>query len=94
MEIDDRFPTKLPSVQDAPEPLRSALADSISPQEQIRLLIHAPPFSSLDEKTSATVLAVTDKGWLFVSETVDGGAHVEKSDFGDTLFLELASILL
>ena len=41
-----------------------------------------------------TVLAVTDKGWLIVSETEDGGAHVEKSDFGDTLFLELASILL
>jgi hypothetical protein len=94
MEIDDRFPTKLPSVQDAPEPFRSALADSISPQESIRLLIHAPPFSTLGERTFATVLAVTDKGWLLVSEIEDGGAHVEKSDFGDTLFLELASILL
>jgi hypothetical protein len=94
MEIDDRFATKLPSVQDAPEPFRSALADSISPQESIRLLIHAPPFSTLGERTFATVLAVTDKGWLLVSETEDGGTHVEKSDFGDTLFLELASILL
>ena len=94
MEIDDRFPTKLPSVQDAPEPFRSALADSISPQESIRLLIHAPPFSTLGERTFATVLAVTDKGWLLVSETEDGSTHVEKSDFGDTLFLELASILL
>jgi hypothetical protein len=70
------------------------LADSISPQESIRLLIHAPPFSTLGERTFATVLAVTDKGWLLVSEIEDGGAHVEKSDFGDTLFLELASILL
>src|ERR1700730_2735165 len=94
MEIDDRFPTKLPSIQDAPEPFRSALADSVSPQESIRLLIHAPPFSTLGERTFATVVAVTDKGWLLVSEIEDGGAHVEKSDFGDTLFLELASILL
>ena len=83
MEIDDRFPTKLPSVHDAPEPFRTALADSISPQESIRLLIYAPAFSTLIEKTSATLLAVTDKGWLIVSETEDGGAHVEKADFGE-----------
>ena len=94
MEIDDRFPTKLPSVQDAPEPFRSALTDSLSPQESIRLLTYAPPFSALDQKTPATVLGVTDKCWLCVSETLEGGAHVEKSDFADTLFLELASILL
>ena len=86
MEIDDRFPTKLPSVLDAPEPFRSALADSISSQESIRFLIHAPAFSTPGERTSATVLAVTDKGWLIVSETEDGGAHVEKSDFGDYTF--------
>ena len=68
--------------------------DSISSQESIRFLIHAPAFSTPGERTSATVLAVSDKGWLIVSETEDGGAHLEKSDFGDTLFLELASILL
>jgi hypothetical protein len=94
MKTDDRFPTKLPSVLDSPEPFRSALADSISSQESIRFLIHAPAFSTPGERTSATVLAVTDKGWLIVSETEDGGTHVEKADFGDTLFLELASILL
>src|SRR6202035_3917039 len=94
MEIDDRFPTKLSSIQDAPEPFGSALADSIASSESIRLLIHAPAFSTLGEETPATVLAVTDKGWLLISETEDGGAHREKSDFADTLFLELASILL
>ena len=69
MQIDDRFPTKLPSVLDAPDPFRSALADSISSQESIRLVIHAPALSTLGERTPATVLAVTDKGWLIVSET-------------------------
>src|ERR1700724_4866719 len=94
MEIDDRSPKKTPSVLNAPEPFRSALADSISSQESIRFLIHAPAFSTPGERTAATRVAVTDKGWLIVSETEDGGAHLEKSDFGDTLFLELASILL
>jgi hypothetical protein len=90
MEIDDRFPTKLPSVLDAPERFRSALADSISSQESIHFLIHAPAFSTLSERTSATVLTVTDKGWFIVSETEDGAADLEKSDFDDTLFQGMA----
>jgi len=94
MEIDDRFPTKLPSVLDAPEPFRGALTDSISSPESVRLLIYAPAFSTLIERRPATVLAVTQKGWLIVSKTENGGAHVEKSDFSETLFVELASILL
>jgi hypothetical protein len=53
MDIDERFPMKLPSVQDAPEPFRSALADNISSQESVRLLIHAPVFSTLEEKTKS-----------------------------------------
>jgi hypothetical protein len=51
-------------------------------------------FQALGVRQVRFGLAVTDKGWLLVSEIEDGGAHVEKSDFGDTLFLDLASILL
>ncbi len=40
------------------------------------------------------MLALTNNGWLVASETEQGGATVEKSDFSDTLFLELASVLL
>ena len=40
------------------------------------------------------MLAVTNNGWFVASETEDGGAALEKSDFSDTLFLELTSILL
>src|SRR6266436_3939913 len=94
MEIDTRFPTRLNTVSDAPEPLRSALVKSLSSEEPTRLLVHAPAFAAGDEKTPATVLAVTNKGWLVASETEDGGAAVEKSEFSDTLFLELKSILL
>jgi len=94
MEIDTRFPTKLNAVSDAPEPLRRALAESLPSGEPLRLLVHAPAFSTEEEKSPATVLAVTNNGWLVASETEGGGAAVEKSDFSDTLFLELKSILL
>jgi hypothetical protein len=94
MEIDTRFPTKLSSISDAPEPLRSALVASLPSGESTRLLVHAPAFGTADEKTPATVLAVTNSGWLVVSGTETGSAAVEKSNFSDTLYLELKSILL
>jgi hypothetical protein len=94
MEIDTRFPTKLNTVSDAPEPLRSALAESLPSGEPVRLLVHAPAFATEEEKSPATVLAVTNNGWLVASETEGGSAAVEKSDFSDTLFLELKAILL
>jgi hypothetical protein len=94
MKIDTRFPIKLNTVSDAPEPLRSALADSLPSGEPVRLLVHAPAFASEEEKSPATVLAVTNNGWLVASETENGGAAVEKSSFSDILFLELKSVLL
>jgi len=93
MEIDTRFPTKLNTASDAPEPLRSALAQNLPPGEAVRFLVHAPAFAT-EEKSPATVLAVTNNGWLLASETEGGGAAVEKSAFSDTLFLELRSVLL
>jgi len=94
MEIDSTFPTKLDTVSDAPEPLRSALIDNLPSGEPVRSLVHAPAFPTGDGKSPATVLAVTNDGWLVVSETEDGGAAVEKSDLSNILFLELRSILL
>jgi hypothetical protein len=94
MEIDPRFPTKLDIISDVPEPFRGALAEGYPSGEQVRLLVHAPAFSVADETSSATVLAVTSNGWLVASETEDGGVSLEKSDFSDTLLLELTSILV
>jgi hypothetical protein len=94
MEIDTTFPTKLDTVSDAPEPLRSALIESLPADEPVRLLVHSPSFPTGDEKSPATVLAVTNSGWLIASGTEDGGATLEKSQFGEILFLELRSILL
>jgi hypothetical protein len=94
MNIDTRFPTKLDTVSDAPEPLRSELVKNLPTEVPVRLLVHAPAFPTGDEKSPATVLAVTNDGWLVVSETEDGGAILVKSDFSNTLFFELTSILL
>src|SRR5215813_3790880 len=94
MEVDPRFPTKLDALSDVPEPLRDALKDVLPANQQFRLLLHAPAFQSEGEESPATVLAVTDTGWLVASQTEDGGATIENSDFNNTLFLELTSILL
>jgi hypothetical protein len=94
MNIDPRFPTKLDTISDAPEPLRSELVKSLPSKESVRLLVHAPVFLMGDEKSPATLLAVTNNGWFVVSEIEDGGASLVKSDFNNTLFFELTSILL
>ena len=107
MTTDTQFATKLDTIYDAPEPLRTALLENLSSPDSIRLLIHSPAFSTSDEQSPeaapvvvphvlmpATVLAVTSDGWLVATETEDGGGAVEKSHFHDTLFLELTSILL
>lgn len=94
MEIDTTFPTKLETVTDVPEPLRSALLESFPSGELIRLLIHSPAFATGEEKSPANVLVVTKSGWLVATETEEGGAKLDKSDFDDILFLELRSILL
>ena len=94
MEIDTRFPTRLNTVADAPEPFRSALVESLPSEEPVRLLVHSPAFTAGDQKSPATVLGVTNHGWLVASEIEEGGVTLEKSDFNNTLFLELTSIFL
>jgi hypothetical protein len=94
MKIDTRFPTKLDTLSDAPEPLRSTLEKGLPAKEPVRLLVHAPAFPTGDEKSPATLLAVTNNAWLVASETEDGGGAVLRSDFSNTLFFELTSILL
>jgi hypothetical protein len=94
MNIDTRFPTKLDTVSDAPEPLRGELRKNLPTEESVRLLVHAPTFPTGDEKSPATLLAVTNTGWLVASEAEDGDAVLVKSDFSNILLFELTSILL
>ena len=94
MEIDAILPTRLNAIAEAPEPLRSAVSENIPSESAIRLLVHAPAFSTATEKTPATVLALTNEGWLVAMETEEGHATVEGSKYGETLFFELTSMLL
>jgi hypothetical protein len=94
MNIDDRFPTKIDAIKDVPEPLGKALRESLPAKDSVRFIVYAPLFSTADERSSATVLAVTSEGWLVASENESGGVSIQTSSFRDTLFLELTSILL
>jgi hypothetical protein len=94
MEIDSRFPTKLDAISDAPEPLRTALSETVPTGESVRRLVYSPAFSTATLKSPATVLAITANRWLVCAEKEDGGAAIEKCDFRNTLFFELTSILL
>jgi hypothetical protein len=88
------YPHKLKSILEAPEQFSEALRSHLSATDAFRLILYAPSTSIGDEKVPATVLVVTDDGWLVASENQDGGISVEQCKFNDTLFLELKSIVL
>ena len=94
MDIDDRFASKAVQVEETSEPFRRALLEHLSADEPLNLLVYGPAFSTMDLKMPATVLALTNRRWLVISEEEDGSAAVDECDFGDTLLLELTSILL
>jgi len=88
------YPHKLKSILEAPEQFSEALRSHLSATDPFRLILYAPSASIEDGKVPATVLVVTDDGWLVASENQDGGISVEQCKFNDTLFLELTSIVL
>jgi hypothetical protein len=94
MDIDDRFASKAAKVEETPEPFRHALLEHLSSDERVNLLLYGPAFSTMDLKMPATVLALTNRRWLVVSEEEDGSPAVDDCNFGDTLLLELTSVLL
>ena len=55
MKIDTRFPTKLDTVSDAPEPLRSELVRSLPAREPVRLLVYVSSAEEPKETPSAPV---------------------------------------
>jgi hypothetical protein len=88
------YPHKLKSILEAPEQFSEALRSHLSATNAFRIILYAPSASIVDHKAPATVLVVSDDGWLVASENQDGGISVEQCKFYDTLFLELTSIVL
>lgn len=93
MNLDDRFASRLESVDALPEPFRTALKSHLSKKEEARLIIYGPPFES-GQHSPATVFAAADEHWFVAMEEGEGRASVDECDFRDTLLVELTEILL
>jgi hypothetical protein len=89
-----RFARRLETVEDVPEPFQHALRAKLSAEDSVRLLIFGPRWVSLRSFSPATVLAITDRQWVVVSEQQQGGVDVASSGFANTLLVELTIILL
>ncbi len=94
MDIGDRFATRANSVEETPEPFRSALLEHLSPRESIEYLAFGPAHIRIGVRSPATLLALTDRRWLVVSDDADGRASLAGCAFDDTLLVELTQILL
>jgi hypothetical protein len=90
----DRFASKLNSVDEAPEPLCSAIRAVVKPGDAIRLLILGPAFTSLGKSSIATLLAVLGQEWIVVSGMEASQMRVDRARFADTLVAEFTIILL
>lgn len=93
--LDDRFASKLKTPADAPEPLRSKFVAALHPDDAIQLLVFAPAERIVGEYSPATLLAVLDHEWIFVTTSEDEiETPVVRCRFNDTLLLEITEILL
>lgn len=90
----DRFPSKLASIEQAPEPLRSAVRNRLSSYDDIRLIVFGPASRLFGKRSPATLLVVTVRDWLMASDAADGQAEVVRCDFSNTLMVELTTVLL
>jgi hypothetical protein len=90
----DGFATCLASVEEAPEPLGSAMVAALNGDQQVRLLVFSPGSRTLDHCSPATLLAVLDGEWLLVSGAEEIAPRLARAAFTQTLLVELTVILL
>ena len=90
----DQFPTSAARIEDTPSPFREALLQRIHENESVRHLIFSPEFGAAKFRALASLLCVTDRGWLIVLRESDGSTIVDESSFDSTLLVELTIILL
>jgi len=94
MDADHRFRTWANKLEEMPEPFRGSLLEHLSPQDSIHLLAFNPSQMSQGVRSPATLLTLTDRRWLVVSDDEDGRASAVECTFDDTLLVELTEILL
>jgi hypothetical protein len=94
MNIDPNEPTRLSTIDEAPETFARTFRDSFPSLKTGRLLIYAPGVTVEDVKLAATLLVVTDDGWILGSENANGSVSLDKCSFSETLFIQVTSIVL
>lgn len=92
--LDDRFPSRLTALEEVPEPLRGAVCGLRPAPDRFRLLLFGPASRLAGQRASASLLAITDTGWLLARDAENGRATVAQGDFANTLRVELTCILL
>jgi hypothetical protein len=94
MNVETRFSSALEHVSHLPEPLASTVQWNLADDETISLLIYKPAEIAGSESSPPKVLAVTDRGFLFVEQSEGRAARVVHRDFDSVLLVEMATLLL
>jgi len=94
MDADGRFTSWATELEEIPEPFRGALLERLSPRDSIHLLAFKPSRMSQGVRSPGTLLILTDRRWLVVSDDKDARAGVVECAFDDTLLVELTEFLV
>lgn len=90
----DRFASRLQTVQDAPEPLGSAMLAALKRNDEVRLLIYGPAQKVLNKTSPSTLLAILQHEWILVTGSEERPRQTYRCNFVDTLLVEITNILL
>lgn len=88
----DPLSARLKAASEAPEPFRDVLRRQVG-REPVRTLILTPPGKTFRGPTGASLLAVTESGWIRLEDAA-GEVRVSRSDFVHTFLAELMIVLL
>lgn len=95
MQLDTKFSTKLTELSDAPPQFREKLASHLNRWGSTSpFLVYAPDFTTLGQRSPATILAIDGDRWLIACDDANGNVAADECGFSDTLLLQLTMILL
>ena len=92
--IQDRFTSRLTTMDEAPESLLRTLRAMLKADDIIHLLLFGPANKIPGQESPATLLALLDSEWVVVSGTEDIKPSVVRCSFAATLLVEITTILL
>jgi hypothetical protein len=90
----DRHASRLKTVDDAPEPLRTVMLAALKAEDSAQFLVFGPAEMTGGERSAATLLAVLNHGWVVVRGTKQTEPVLTRCEFANTLLVEITSILL